>query len=154
MFKAILNKGGAGKSISRDETAERLSGLIRRYNDIMYTYDAASAVASETVAEGLNQLSRVVRDDIGKLSELVLSAGGVPPTGTDIEPGDVSAGDSESDALKTLIRIEREFAEALRAESAAKHQLRVVAGLDNTSARTKERLAGLEKLGSSTLVAS
>lgn len=154
MLKALLNKGGAGKSISRVETAERLSALMRSYNELMYSYDAAIGVASETPAEGLEELARVVRDDIGKLSELILSAGGIPPSGTDIEPENVSVGNSEDERLETLMRLEREFGEALKAESAVRHQLRVVAGLDNTSARTSERLAGLEQLAHSAPVAS
>lgn len=154
MLKALLNKGGAGKSISRVETAERLSALMRSYNEIMYSYVASTGISSEITAEGLEKLARVVRDDIGKLSELILSAGGIPPSGTEIEPEDVTVGNSEEECLETLMRLERAFGEALKAESAVRHQLRVIAGLDNTSARTTERLAGLQQLALAAPVAS
>jgi hypothetical protein len=154
MLKALLNKGGAGKSISRVETAERLSALMRSYNEIMYSYDAAIGFASESTAEGLEKLARVVRDDIGKVSELILSAGGIPPSGTEIEPENVSVGNSEEECLETLNRLERAFGDSLKAESAVRHHLRVVAGLDNTSARTSERLAGLQQLALAGPVAS
>lgn len=146
MLKAILNKGGAGKSISRAETADRLSALMRRYNEIMFAYDAAASVSSTETADALEQVVHGVRDDVGKLSELILSAGAVPPLGTDIEPGDVSVGRDEAEALAAVTRLERAFEDALKGESGVKHYLRTIATLDNTLARTRDRIQTLERL--------
>jgi hypothetical protein len=147
MLKALLNKGGAGKSISREETSDRLSVLLRQYNEIMYSYDAAIKLTIDGEQSlRLEESNRGIRDDIAKLSELILSCGGSPPLGTDMEPGDAAVGADWTQALSHLMELEASFLERLKAEKKTPHMLRTAATIETTIAGTRSRQEILETL--------
>lgn len=148
MLKAILNKGGAGKSITRAETAERLSALMHHHHELMYAYDAVAAHAGPgQLAAGLEVLNKTSRADIGKLSEIVLSNGGTPPLGTNIDPEAVEVKASDSDNVQHLLDLERAYRDALKEESDVKHTFRAVATLENTLKNTENRIQVIQRMG-------
>ncbi len=147
MLKALLNKGGAGKSITRPETVDRLSDLLKQYNVVMYTYHAAQdVVQDEEQASAVEALAHEVRNDLGKLSEIILSNGGVPPLGTDMEPEGIAVGESAEEALASLAQEEQRLLDALGGESRVRHMLRTRATLDTTESATRERVQRLKQL--------
>ena len=147
MLKALLNKGGAGKSISRSETANRLCDLLQQYNRLMFTYDAAiNKTGDAELATRLDGINHGVRDDVAKWSELILSNGIAPPLGTDIETAEIEAEEEWSDVISVLVSREEAFSGSLKDEKRVNHGLRTVALLDNTSTNTKSRLSRLEEL--------
>ncbi len=137
----FLNKGWAGRTLSRQETVERLNPLIRRHYELNHAYEHAIRTLDDRNAAGqLNVLQKIARADIGKLSETVLSAGGVSYNGTDLEPGDFDLGADASVVLNELKRLESEFAERLEAELEEEHQIRTRAILRAVLGNSRARL--------------
>lgn len=137
----FLNKGWAGRTLSRQVTVERLNPLIRRHYELNHAYEHAIRTLDDRNAAGqLNVLQKIARADIGKLSETVLSAGGVSYNGTDLEPGDFDLGADGSVVLNELKRLESEFAERLEAELEEEHQIRTRAILRAVLGNSRARL--------------
>ena len=84
--------------------------------------------------------------DVGKLSEVVLSAGGVPFNGTEMEPEDFALGKCDSDIVKALRNLESDFEKLLHAELGMEHQMRTRAILDAVLKNTRVRLEYVRKL--------
>lgn len=147
----LLKKGGAGVSMSRPETVERLNPLIRRFYELFYSYgNVIRRHPERDVVARLEAFQKVNSVDIGKLSETVLSAGGVPYSGTDLEPTEFDLGTDAGRMVAQLRELESGLAEALAAEDTLGHHIRTRAVLALLHKNTKERLAFLESLAGST----
>lgn len=146
---AFLNKGWAGTTMSRQETVERTNPLIRRHYELNHAYDfAINRVSDREAATKLEALQKTARADVGKLSETVLSAGGVSYNGVDMEPGSVSLSDEEGDMIHQLKDRENEFLELVSDELKENHQIRTRAILAVVQANSQARvdyLRGLAK---------
>ena len=138
VLRPILNRGGAGYSISRDETVEHLQPHIERGLALMRTYDATVPALGAEDAARLDALMPYLRTEVGKLYESVFSAGGTAPTGV----GAVApATGSDVDPLDALLRREREFGKELLAEvDSVHHQERTRAILRAVAAGSTGRL--------------
>jgi hypothetical protein len=124
MFSALrpfLNKGGAGYSISRAETAERLRPLVERHLDLLQAYAAAlPRLRTLPGGEAVAALMPYLRTDLSKLYETVYSLGGDAPTGAerDFEAG---APGGDADVVRRLLDLEKETGDAARDEIDAVH---------------------------------
>lgn len=137
----FLNKGWAGRTLSRPETAERINPLIRRHHELNRSYDFAIAHLDDRGAsERLSELQRIGRADVGKLSETVLSAGEVSYNGTDLEPEQFDLGSDDGAILRELTRREEEFIGLLEDESLLEHQIRTRAIVAIVLKDSRERL--------------
>ena len=141
----LLQKGWAGKTISREETIERFNPLIRQHIILNRYYDAAIRdIDNEDVrATFANQL-RTARADVGKLSETVFSCGGVAYLGNDIDPDTISAGSSRDEIYFTLFDMEQKLLDAITGEESVEHQMRSRAILGVVHSHSAERLNFLE----------
>lgn len=147
----LLNKGWAGKTLSRQETVERINPLIRRHHELNRSYDFAIGHLDDRAAsEQLNTFQKTARADVGKLSETVLSAGGVSYNGTDLEPEAFDLGSDDAAILRELARIESEFADMLNDELELEHQIRTRAILGAVLLNTRTRLDYVRGLARST----
>ncbi|PSQ63560.1 MAG: hypothetical protein BRD27_00690 [Bacteroidetes bacterium QH_10_64_19] len=146
--EAILNRGWAGKTITRSETVERLNPLILQFLKLNHSYQAViRSHGDAAVTEALQRVQKTARVDVGKLSETVLSCGGTPKNGTDLEPGDFDLGDDEIDMLARLETLETEFNDALARElDEVEHQMRTRGLLEAVESNSSERLALLSDL--------
>ncbi len=149
MLKELfLQKGWAGKTISRAETIDRLNPIIERFIRLNYTYDAAERDFQETeLAAGIKSLQKTARADVGKLAETVFSCGGTAYNGTDLEPRDFSAGSSDIETVDNLIRLERDFQDLLADEDEIEHQMRTRAILSVVKANSDRRMDFLREVG-------
>jgi hypothetical protein len=139
----VLNKGWAGRTIGRSETVDRVNPVIVSLTRLMHLYnDASTGLSLEDDAAFQGQM-KLLRADIGKLVETVHSAGGVAYSGVDIEPGDITAGDTPT---KTLHQAESDFIEGIEAEVAVEHQIHTRAVFGAVQANAKERLKMIREL--------
>jgi bacterioferritin (cytochrome b1) len=141
MKNLLLKKGWAGRTMDRAESARRLNPVLRAHHELNYTYDAAIArLDNGELTDRLAAFQRTARADAGKLSESVLSLGGIPQTGVDMEPDAYDPGSDRDSILRRLIEIEERFVEQIDAENKVEHQMRSRAILGNTRQNTRERL--------------
>jgi hypothetical protein len=140
--EAILNRGWAGKTITRTETVERLNPLIRQFLKLNQNYQAVIRSHSDAaVTEALQRVQKTARSDVGKLSETVLSCGGTPENGTDLEAEDVTLGDDELDMLSQLEDLEAAFNETIERQlDEVEHQMRTRGILEAVQSNSSERL--------------
>lgn len=132
----FLNRGGAGKSLTRAKTAAEMSKLMIRHIELLRTYDALIDTLDDPgSSEELEVVQKENRADISKLSETILSAGGVPP-----RDGDCLGGTAMPDLIKSLNVAERELRSGLEVQLESKHQLRTVAIVENLLANTEKRI--------------
>lgn len=147
MKSLLLKKGWAGKTITRHETVDRVNPLLRRHHEINFTYDSAIArLKDQEVVDRLNGFQHIARADAGKMSETVLSCGGVPESGVDMEPGDFDPGDDQRSILTHLIEREQAFLDAIAAEKKIEHQMRTRAILEVVTNNTRQRLDYLNSI--------
>lgn len=143
----ILNKGWAGKTLSREETVQRLNPLIRRHHELNRSYEyAIGHLDDRDAAQQLDQLQKTARADVGKLSETVLSAGGASYNGVDLEPEDFDLGADDKAIKRKLRRLEDDFRSALAAELDEEHQIRTRAILGAVLKNSQNRLEFVERL--------
>lgn len=140
--EALLQRGWAGKTISRAETAERLNPLIHQLLKLNHNYQYVIRSHSDSaVCEALKRVQKASRADVGKLSETVLSCGASPENGTDLEPQDFNLGNDEIEMLYQLEDLETEFNEAVTDERQnVEHQMRTRAILEAVKSNSTERL--------------
>jgi hypothetical protein len=140
--EAILNRGWAGKTITRAETVERLNPLILQFLKLNHNYQYVIRTHSDTAAtEALQRVQKTARADVGKLSETVLSCGGTPENGTDLEADDFNLGDDELDMLYQLEDLETEFNETIERQlDEVEHQMRTRGILEAVRSNSRERL--------------
>ena len=137
---AFLNKGWAGRTIDRRATIERLNPLIRMHHELNHAYNhAINRVSDAETAGRLEAFQRIARADIGKLSESVLSAGGVAYNGLDLETGG-DDGDDEKTIIRRLRDSEEAFQRRLKDELGENHQIRSRAILAVVLGNSSDRL--------------
>ena len=120
-LRPLLNKGGAGRYISREESVERLLPVAERHLDLLQTYDRHMAALPEgPQREQVAAMMPYLRTEVAKVSETILSLGGTPPSGTHRDPHSPgTAGDR--DRLQALLDAETDFGKALRHEADEVH---------------------------------
>ena len=137
----FLNKGWAGRTISREETAERINPIIRKHYELNHSYEhAIRTVQNRDAAETMNTLQKTARADIGKLSETVLSAGYASYNGTDLDPEDFNVGSDDGAIIDRLTELESEFEDLLSEELKLEHQIRTKAILAVVHRNSRARL--------------
>jgi hypothetical protein len=141
----LLNKGWAGNTLSRAETVDHLNPLIRSLTTLMHGYDAAQPTLEGDQAESLEQARKLIRGDLGKLAETVLSSGGVAYSGVDQEPSVPATGDAAT-VFEALKQLEEAFRTELDAERTVEHQIRTRAVLENVARNSTDRLGLLRDL--------
>lgn len=134
----FLNKGWAGKTISRAETVERLNPIIRIMNELMQNLNAISARGDR--AE-IDAPLRILKMDIGKMCEIIFSCGDVAYSGTDLDPKEFLG----ADAL-AVSDCEARLENALEIEHGIEHQMHTRAILGNVDANQKSRIQTLRNL--------
>lgn len=143
MTNFLLNRGGAGKSITRQETAEAMNDLVRRLISIMRTYERLSvAIADVDAGLQIDAMQNRTRTDIAKLSEIILSTGGV----TQREADPVSSGEDPDQLIRALNEAERSFRDALEESLKLKHHYRTIAVLETLHKNTDGRIALVREL--------
>ncbi|MFB6247446.1 MAG: hypothetical protein ABEL97_02635 [Salinibacter sp.] len=140
--EVLLGRGWAGKTISRAETVERLNPLLLQFLKLNHSY--RSVIRSHpdaAVTDALERVQKTARADVGKLSESILSAGGTPENGTDLDPEDFSLGNDEMEMLHQLKALEAAFNDALTHErNEVEHQMRTRGILEALTSNSHERL--------------
>ena len=149
-LRPLLNKGGAGRYISREASVERLQPVVENHLRLLYAYDGVLArMADGPTKERLTALMPYLRTELNKLYETVFSLAGSAPTGVGMEPGSVSLGDRETDRLFALVEEERAFGTAMREEGdAVHHQERTRAILNHNADASDSRLGVLREVTS------
>lgn len=144
---AFLNKGWAGKTISREETIERINPIIRRHSELNHAYGyAVNHVSERATASELEALQKTARADVGKLSETVLSAGGVSYNGVELEAEDFALAENEGEMIPQLEEQEEQFQQLVSDELRENHQIRTRAILSVVQANSRARLDYLRGL--------
>jgi len=140
--EALLGRGWAGKTITRAETVERLNPLLLQHLKLNHNYEYVIRSHSDTAVTGaLKRVQKTARADVGKLNETILSCGGSPENGTDLEPDDFDLGDDELEMLYQLQDLETEWNEALtRERKEIEHQMRTRGILEALKSNSTERL--------------
>lgn len=147
MKELFLKKGWAGKTLSRHETVERLNPILRRHNSLVLAHGAATDLVSDDSAKRQHgRLLNTMRADSGKLSESILSCGGVPDLGAGARSDGDSAAGSDGEGLKRLIEAEQKFLDELGDELKVNHQMRTRAVLGAVQKNTRERIDFLKSL--------
>ena len=148
MIKELfLQKGWAGKTISRAETVDLLNPIIKRHLVLNNEYGyVVNNHADSDVRALLAESQKVARANVGKLAETVYSCGGVAYTGVDMEPAAVDLGSDSTKMIETLLRGERELIEIVGAESKVEHQMRTRAILGVVADSAEQRVAMLEEV--------
>jgi len=144
----LLGRGWAGRTISREQTVERINPLIEQQIRLNHAYRAVVRSHSRpTVTEALEDVLKTARTDVAKLSEVVFSAGGSAYNGTDLEPEDFDLGDDDRTMLDTLRDREVDFQEAVAYErNEVEHQMRTRAILEVVKGNSDERLDRIDTL--------
>ena len=136
----ILRKGWAGKTISRDETVQKLNPLIEAHVALNHAYTSLlPLLKSYDAKQELASILKTARLDVGKLMEVVFSCGGTAFNGTAIEPGSFAL--SSNNALTELRKQEDTFREFLMAERPVEHQIRTEAVLTRLLTNSDVRLS-------------
>ena len=148
VLRPILNKGGAGRYVSREETVPRLNPLVAQYLRVLSAYDYTLPRLSGAIdATELNALMPHARTHAAKLSETVFSMGGTPPNGTDLEPGASGQGTTDAEMLHHILDLERAYHDALTEEvDSVHHQERTRAILTHVAEGSETRLEALRVL--------
>ena len=152
MFEAlrpVLNKGGAGRYISREESAERLVPIAARHLDLLYAYtDALGQIGVGNARARVEAMMPYLRTEVNKVYETILSLGGSAPTGTErSSEGTHTAGRSDAAHVDALLAAERDFGAALSAEAeAVHHQERTRAILNHNAEASSKRLDVLREV--------
>ncbi|MEM6326534.1 MAG: hypothetical protein AAF791_05395 [Bacteroidota bacterium] len=148
-LRPVLNKGGAGKYISREESVERLQPVIASQLELLRAYDhVGKRIADANATQYFDEviLPRL-RTELNKLYETVFSLGGSAPTGAAM---DWTASDLDGDdvaLLKALQVRDRDFGRQLAEEmDAVHHQERTRAILGHNAEMADVRLGALRKL--------
>lgn len=139
---AVLKKGWAGRTLSREATAQRLCPLITAHMALNHSYDfAATHHPASDVCGDLAILQKTARTDVGKLMEVVLSCGQIPPNGTNMEPERFAL--PTEGMLEELRSRESAFQASLQDERSIEHQLRTEAIINHLLSSSSLRLSYL-----------
>lgn len=141
LIQSVMNRGGAGRSMTRAESVDALNPLIRRHHALLHAYDAAIRdLGDRDLAAQLNDGMNRARTELAKLKETVFSLAGDPPNGTDFDP-DVHLGDTDAEIMYALDDAERAYRDALNDTLGMAHQqLRTTAILENNVTGSDARI--------------
>ncbi|MGI9173794.1 MAG: hypothetical protein ACR2GR_00550 [Rhodothermales bacterium] len=145
MLNFLLNKGGAGVSMTRQDTIDRINPIIEAYVRLNHAYeDTLRRLPNREMVGQLEAFQKIARVDVGKLNETVFSAGGVAYNGTDVEPGSVTLEETENDEdlLSALEDQEAAFQDQIGPEFDLKpgHHIRTQAVLSIIRSNSQSRL--------------
>ena len=148
VIKPILNLGGAGRSMTREESIDALNPVILRHSQVLLAYDAAiRSLEDRSIADALGDVMNRARTELAKLKETVFSLGGTPPNGVDLDPASVRLGKSDAEILHALDDVERRYRDTLRDAIGMPHQqIRTTAILENNVKGSDIRLGILHPL--------
>lgn len=148
ILRPFLNKGGAGRSMTRAESIDALNPVIHRYAELLMAYEAALRDLSDRdLAGALDGVMSRARTELAKLKESVFALGGTPPNSTDLDPADVRLGRDDAEILHALNERERAYRDALRdAIDLPHHQMRTTAILKNNLTGSEDRLGVLHPM--------
>ncbi len=148
ILRPLLNKGGAGRSATRAETAEMLNPAVRRHIELIAAYEVALRdLRDRGLAERLNDGMNRLRTELAKLKSTVLALGGTPPNGTDLDPEDLTLGATDAEIVHALADAERGYGRALAdVLDYPHHQIRTIAILENNRAGSAGRMGVLGPL--------
>ena len=140
----VLNKGWAGESLSREETIQRLNPLLRRHIELNHSYDYLIVhLDGDEASEQMGRFQKVARNDVGKVRETILSSGGVPHSGIDLEPDDIALDGGRDEMFDQLMEQEQALLDHIEEEqslSGREHHMRTKAILENLHKNSQERL--------------
>lgn len=140
----IFRKGRMGRTISRAETIERLNPIVEKQVWLNHYYDhVVEHLEHRRLAEHLGEEQRTARNDVAKINETILSAGGQPFSGTAIEPDEIEMAGNDVGLLYQLLDAERDLHDAIAAESEVEHQMRTRAILGVVKTNSERRLKAL-----------
>ena len=141
-LRPLLNKGGAGRYISRQESAERLMPIAQRHLDLLLAYDRQLAVMPDGPAkEQIEAMMPYLRTEVAKVSETILSLGAAPPSGAGAGPVRPAPEEPSRGRVQGLLDDERVFGDALRHEAdAVHHQERTRAILNHNAEASAARI--------------
>lgn len=148
VLRPLLNKGGAGRYISRTETVERLVPLVVQHNRLLQAYGyTLDRLQDGAAKERLDALMPPLRTQLAKLDETIYSMGGKAPLGTDLEPGETGRGHTDAEMLYHVLDLERDYHQALSGEvDAVHHRERTRAILGHLARGSEARLEALRVL--------
>jgi hypothetical protein len=141
LLQPIFNRGGAGRSMTREESVEAISPLVREHQKLLHAYDAAiRTLGDRDLAARLNDGMNRARTELAKLRETIFSLGGDTSNGVDLDP-DVHLGTSDAAIVHALDDRERAYRDALQRTLKMPHQqLRSTAILENNLKGSAARL--------------
>ena len=141
LLQPIFNKGGAGRSMTREESVEALSPLVREHQKLLLAYDTAiRTLRDRDLAAQINSGMNRARTELAKLRETIFSLGGDTSNGVDLDT-DVRLGDSDAAIVHALDDRERAYRDELqRTLKLSHHQMRSIAILENTVKGSNARL--------------
>ena len=141
-LRPLLNKGGAGRYISRAESAERLMPVAERHLDLLRAYDRElAALPAGPAREQIEAMMPYLRTEVAKVSETILSLGGTPPSGAGRAPVAAPLAATDRDRVQGFLDAEKDFGGALRAEvDAVHHQERTRAILEHNAHASASRV--------------
>ncbi len=148
-LRPILNKGGAGHYISREESVERLIPIIADQLGLLRDYDhVAKRLQSPVVRQRFEEVVLPnVRTELNKLYETILSLGGTAPTGAQMDWSDSDLSGNDTELLKEMLTRDRAFGGRLTEEAeAVHHQERTRAIIGHNAAKSGDRLNMLRAL--------
>jgi len=147
-LRPILNKGGAGRSLSRKDTIEALNPLIEHHGRLLATYNAAILnLGDRQLAQQVETLLNRHRTELAKLRETVLALGGIPPSGIGLRNEEIHLGTNDGEILYQLEQRERDYRSALKETlDYPHHQIRTNAILANNITGSDERIGSLRPL--------
>jgi hypothetical protein len=143
----LLGRGWAGKTITRADTVELLNPLIEEHIRINHLHRALlRSDPGEEIAAFIRNTQKTARADVGKLSEVVLSAGGVAYNGTDLEASDFDTDASVEDQVAAILEREEAFRDAIAQQrDEIEHQMRTRAVLSVVQTNTEDRISALRR---------
>ncbi|NNF03472.1 MAG: hypothetical protein HKN17_03300 [Rhodothermales bacterium] len=133
----FLQKGWAGRTISREETVDRLNPIIRIMTEMLHRYAAVRDASDADERREIERVMKTLRADIGKMAETVFSCGGTAYSGTELDPDDFAA---DSDGFMRVLEAEDAFASALAEEKDIEHQMRTRAILAKVAENHDDRM--------------
>ena len=137
---ALLKKGWAGRTLSREETVERLNPLIEQHMALNHAYSyVVNACSEQDIVAALAGMQKTARVDVGKLMETVFSCGGVAYNGVDMEPEDYALDPDDNEMLFALRDQEQTFRDAVAEELTLEHQMRTRAVLTRLQTNSQQR---------------
>ena len=141
LLQPIFNRGGAGRSMTREESVEAISPLVREHQQLLHAYDVAiRTLGDRDLAARLNDGMNRARTELAKLKETIFSLAGTPPNGVDLDP-DVRLGTSDAAIVHALDDRERAYRDALQDTLKMPHQqLRSTAILENNLKGSNARI--------------